>query len=86
MPDAAPDDPELERLLDAYGQAAVACGETLADAWRRGPEWDARIVARRALLAYVERAYVRRDRLYPDPLDDPAYQAALETEGTADAR
>lgn len=74
---AAIDDPELLRLLDAYAHrhAAWASYTDLRFTEDRRAAMEA---ARAALLAHIAARYVRRDRLYPDPLDDPAYHAALD--------
>jgi hypothetical protein len=83
---AAPD-AELARLLDALADAAHARGEQ-GYPWQDCPGEELQEkeqVARAALLAYLARAYVRRDRLYDDgpfdPGDGSAYGAALEREG-----
>ena len=61
--DAAPD-PELLRLLDGYVEAAVAYGEVCGTGnFRRLEAMDH---ARAALLAYLDRAYLR----LPPPLED----------------
>lgn len=87
--DAAPD-PELLRLLDDVIHRCYELGHTVgadvpvyqqdAVTLKRSAE-----TARSALLAYLDRAYVRRDRLYDDgpwgPGDGSAYGAALEREG-----
>lgn len=86
MPDA-PDDPELTRLLDAYGQAEFDFGKASRSGLRAafGRATDAHL----DLLAYIARAYVRRDRLRDDgpwePGDGSPYAAALEAEDDSDA-
>ena len=69
-------DPELARLLDEYGQAEYEFGRCTRAVM---PMMVSRASAARGnLLDYVAAHYIRRDRLYPDPLDDPEYLAALE--------
>lgn len=75
MPDA-PDDHELLGLLYDY-EATVRLDE-------RYGAWVPLQEDRAALLAYIKRAYVRRDRLHDDgpwePGDGSPYAAALEAE------
>ena len=82
MPDA-PDDPELERLLDAYGQAEYDFGKASHAGLRTafGRATDAHL----DLLAYIERAYVRREIPAADTCDCPRCGAAHRSKDAADA-
>ena len=81
MPDA-PDDPELERLLDAYGDV---CRRYWLSEYRVVRSSDQRA----ALLAYLAHVYIRRDRTHDDgpwePGDGSAYAAALGAEDDGNA-
>lgn len=77
--DPAPADAELTRLLDAFEEAAILRAAAIFDPDAAEAAYR---VHRAALLAYLDRCYVRRDRLYDDgpwePGDGSAYAAALD--------
>jgi hypothetical protein len=72
-------DAELLRLLQRYGRAEM-CAALCANSGRAPEADDAVAAARAALLAFLNRTYVRRDRLVPDEWDDLDATAPLAEE------